>query len=275
RPRARDAAGRGARGRADRQPRSGHRSARLRSDARAQRVARHEPRRRDARSGSRGPYGARARAQGRRAQAGLAAGRPTRGAARETGVQTVEEPTARSSSPGLPIVAAAVCAAVVVVHRLPALPGPGWLVPTAILGLVALARPATRWWIVVAAATIWTVWSAERRLDERLPGALTGRDFAVAGWVDGFPTGPPARRTFSFVVERADDPAVPRRLRLGWYDAPDSLEAGEAFALTARLRPPRGAMNPGGFDYEQWLLAEGHGAGGGGLPREGAGDGQG
>ena len=175
-------------------------------------------------------------------------------------MQTVEEPTARSSSPGLPIVAAAVCAAVVVVHRLPALPGPGWLVPTAILGLVALARPATRWWIVVAAATIWTVWSAERRLDERLPGALTGRDFAVAGWVDGFPTGPPARRTFSFVVERADDPAVPRRLRLGWYDAPDSLEAGEAFALTVRLRPPRGAMNPGGFDYEQWLLVEGYGA---------------
>src|SRR5690606_18147851 len=38
------------------------------------------------------------------------------------------------------------------------------------------------------------------------------------------------------------------------------LTAGEAFALTVRLRAPRGAMNPGGFDYEQWLLVEGYGA---------------
>ena len=180
---------------------------------------------------------------------------------RRFGVRRVGEPkAARSSSPGLPIVAAAVCAAVVAAHRLPSLPGPGWLVPAAIFCLVALARPATRWWIVVAAAVIWAVWSAERRLDERLPDTLTGRDFAVVGWVDGFPAGPPARRTFSFVVERADDPAVPRRLRLGWYDAPEWLRAGETLALTVRLRPPRGAMNPGGFDYEQWLLVEGYGA---------------
>lgn len=169
-------------------------------------------------------------------------------------------PTARSHGPGLPVVAAAVCAAVVAVHRLPALPSPAGLVPAAILCLLALGRPCTRWWIVVVAAVIWTVWSAERRLDGRLPDALTGRDFEVVGWVDGFPAGSPARRTFSFVVERADDPAVPRRLRLGWYDAPDSLAAGEAFALTVRLRAPRGQMNPGGFDYERWLLVEGYGA---------------
>src|SRR5690606_9827878 len=57
-----------------------------------------------------------------------------------------------------------------------------------------------------------------------------------------------------------EDPLVPRRLRLGWYDAPASLRAGEWFALTARLRAPRGLSNPGGFDYEQWLLVNGYGA---------------
>jgi competence protein ComEC len=30
--------------------------------------------------------------------------------------------------------------------------------------------------------------------------------------------------------------------------------------LVVRLRPPHGARNPGGFDYEQWLLLSGHGA---------------
>lgn len=169
-------------------------------------------------------------------------------------------PRPEPHGPGLPLVAAAICAAAVTVHRLPTLPGPEWIVPAAILSLLALSRRSTRWWVVVAAAAAWTVCAAERRLDDRLPEALTGRDFAVTGWVDAFPTGPAARRSFSFTVETADHPAVPRRLRLGWYGAPAALAAGEPFALTVRLRAPRGLSNPGGFDYEQWLLVEGYGA---------------
>src|SRR5690606_30415689 len=146
------------------------------------------------------------------------------------------------------------------VHRLPELPGPAWLVPAAIAALLALARPDTRWLVCVLAACILTVASAERRLGERLPDDATGRDFAVVGWVAGFPTGTPERMTFSFVVEQAEEPIVPRRLRLGWYGAPASLRAGERLALTVRLRAPRGLANRGGFDYEQWLLVNGFGA---------------
>src|SRR5690606_35853563 len=47
---------------------------------------------------------------------------------------------------------------------------------------------------------------------------------------------------------------------LAWYGAPSTLAAGAAFDLTVRLRPPRGTLNPGGFDYERWLLVEGYGA---------------
>src|SRR5690606_30076459 len=76
----------------------------------------------------------------------------------------------------------------------------------------------------------------------------------------GFPSGNAERMTFPFVVEHAEDPLVPQRLRLGWYDAPGALRPGEWFSLTVRLRAPRGLSNPGGFDYEQWLLVEGYGA---------------
>ncbi|HEX6992850.1 MAG TPA: DNA internalization-related competence protein ComEC/Rec2 [Gammaproteobacteria bacterium] len=145
-------------------------------------------------------------------------------------------------------------------HRLPELPGPAWLVPAAIAALLALSRADTRWLALVIAACVFTVASAERRLGDRLPDEATGSDFAVAGWVAGFPTGTRERMTFSFVVEHAEDPRVPKRLRLGWYDAPPSLRAGERFALTVRLRAPRGLANPGGFDYEQWLLVNGFGA---------------
>src|SRR5690606_3430252 len=148
------------------------------------------------------------------------------------GVARVREPAGKPGGPGLAVIAVVVCAAIFVVHRLPQLPGPEWLIPAAITGLMALGRPGTRWLLVVVAACVWTVIGAERRLDDRLPDAATGRDFEVVGWVAGFPTGNAERMTFSFVVEHAEDPLVPRRLRLGWYDAPASLRAGEWFALT-------------------------------------------
>jgi competence protein ComEC len=53
---------------------------------------------------------------------------------------------------------------------------------------------------------------------------------------------------------------VPALVRLTWYEPPQPLSAGEPLELGARLRAPHGARNPGGFDYEQWLLVTGHGA---------------
>ncbi len=166
----------------------------------------------------------------------------------------------KPAGPTLPLLAAIVCAAITLIHRLPELPGLAWLVPAAIATLLALERPGTRWLIVVIAACGWTVAAAERGLRDRLPDAATGSDFAVVGWVSGFPEASPERTRFAFVVEHADDPLVPKRLRLGWYDAPPSLHAGQSYRLTVRLRAPRGLANPGGFDYAQWLLMNGYGA---------------
>ena len=46
------------------------------------------------------------------------------------------------------------------------------------------------------------------------------------------------------------------RVRLSWYEPPD-LAAGERWLVEGRLRPPWGNLNPGGFDYERWLLGQG------------------
>ena len=51
------------------------------------------------------------------------------------------------------------------------------------------------------------------------------------------------------------------RVRLTWYDAPE-LTAGQTWRVEGKLRPPWGYRNPGGFDYERWLLGAGlHGTG--------------
>ncbi len=49
----------------------------------------------------------------------------------------------------------------------------------------------------------------------------------------------------------ADDYEV----RLTWYDPP-ALARGERWVVEGRLRPPWGNRNPGGFDYERWLLGQ-------------------
>jgi competence protein ComEC len=148
----------------------------------------------------------------------------------------------------------------VAAHQLPELPAAGWGVPAALAALLALRSAPLRLVLVAVAAAAWTCWCAGERLAERLPLAALGADFALTGTVAGFPSTAPGQITFAFEVEEPRPLGVPRRVRLTWYDAPADVRPGDALALTARLRPPRGARNPGGFDYEQWLMVNGYGA---------------
>lgn len=45
-------------------------------------------------------------------------------------------------------------------------------------------------------------------------------------------------------------------LNLSWYSAP-ALRTGQIWRAEPILRRPRGLVNPGGFDYGQWLLGQG------------------
>jgi len=158
------------------------------------------------------------------------------------------------------VVAGAWFVGTLVVHQLPRLPGAGVYVPLGLGALLALRFAATRWVVWGIAGFAWTAISAQQRLDERLAPAVSGRDVEVRGYVDGFPTLAPGQATFSFVVDEPRPAGVPPLVRLTWYDAPRAVEAGDALELVARLRSPHGVRNPGGFDYERWLLMTQHGA---------------
>ncbi|MEO8464421.1 MAG: DNA internalization-related competence protein ComEC/Rec2 [Gammaproteobacteria bacterium] len=144
-------------------------------------------------------------------------------------------------------------------HSLPALPGTAWCVPV-LLAVLLVLRARWAWPLLAfAAACVWTVLAAETRVEQRMPPAAAG-DYELSGSIDTFPTLAPGQATFGFTVDAARPRSVPPRLRLTWYDAPADLAGGDAFRFTVRLRSPHGARNPGGFDYEQWLLVNGYGA---------------
>ena len=98
---------------------------------------------------------------------------------------------------------------------------------------------------------------ARLRIDERLDPALAGSDLTVKVQVIDFVD---QRQVTRLLIRPLDRPDLPHRLRVSWYD-PDAVPRyGQCWELTLRLRPPRGYLNAGRFDYERWLFEQKLGA---------------
>jgi competence protein ComEC len=144
---------------------------------------------------------------------------------------------------------------VLAVHALPELPGIG--------ALALLAAPALlpwrgrRPWSAFALGLLLTVLHGRALLEERWPRERHGSDHAVEGIVASLPERDGEAQRFLF--EPADR-ELPRRIRVAWYRSAEVVRGAECWRFTLRLRTPHGSLNPGGFDYEAWLLRQGIGA---------------
>lgn len=147
---------------------------------------------------------------------------------------------------------------VVLLHQCSELPGRLWIF---LLALCASALPWRQCRIPAAfcLGVLWACWQASAALANRLPAALEGVDLTVTGRVVAFETDGPRYSRLVLRPTSVDGAAdwQPRRLRLGWYGEPPAMAAGDTWRLRVRLKRPNGLMNPGGFDYERWLFAQG------------------
>ncbi|MGB8855251.1 MAG: DNA internalization-related competence protein ComEC/Rec2 [Burkholderiales bacterium] len=112
----------------------------------------------------------------------------------------------------------------------------------------------------------WAAWRAQVRIAEHLPAEWEGRDISVIGVVASLPQKTARGLRFEFDIEKklTVDALAPGHVSLNFYRdsrvgeqgsaiMPD-IRAGERWQWTVRLRKPHGAVNPGGFDVEAWLL---------------------
>lgn len=129
--------------------------------------------------------------------------------------------------------------------------------------------------VLLTMTLLWAIGWGSWQLQNRLDPALEGRDLWVEGRIDGLVTKRQVEaqsqarireiQRFNFEVVRAEGEAgqpllnFPSHLRLSVYDGPAVL-GGEGWRLRVRLKRPQGFANPGGFDYERWLLARSIGA---------------
>lgn len=149
----------------------------------------------------------------------------------------------------------------------------GGLVLGALTCRARAGRPAGVVWlrrvlsVVIAfgCAVAWSAWRAEHRLTDALHGELEGVNLVVRGHVASLPQAADLGWRFVFETEPGVE-GVPRRLLLSWRSGRGEQAGaavlpaprpGEAWSFLVRLRRPHGFANPGGFDYEAWLLERG------------------
>ena len=97
---------------------------------------------------------------------------------------------------------------------------------------------------------------AHWRMADELAFEDEGRDIAVEGVIATLPVKLERGVRFEFDVERVIAPgvSVPSRVLLGWYSGDTVVQPGERWAFTVRMKRSHGTMNPGGFDFEAWML---------------------
>jgi competence protein ComEC len=103
-------------------------------------------------------------------------------------------------------------------------------------------------------AALWAHW----QLADELAFADERRDVIVTGVIASLPAQLMRGTRFEFDVLSAETPGVhvPAHVSLGWYST-GRVRPGELWRFGVRLRRPHGALNPGGFDLEAWMLERG------------------
>ncbi|NBD95928.1 MAG: DNA internalization-related competence protein ComEC/Rec2 [Gammaproteobacteria bacterium] len=153
---------------------------------------------------------------------------------------------------------------------LPSLPELGVLIALAAIAGAGCAFGLTRFPALLVLGALWFAAAAQFQLERQWPVERAGEVVTVVGTIVDLPRQHDRTTSFLLEVEGESSPqSVPERIRVRWYRPFRRLEPGSRWRLALWLAPPVGRDNPGGFDYERYLLANRVGATGSvrGRPR--------
>ncbi len=154
--------------------------------------------------------------------------------------------------------ALACTAGTLVAQRLPTLSDFWWVLSIISIAWLFRRRSWSCLLIVFVAAMGWAAFRAYLILDQGLPETLESQDVIVTGTVHSLPQYTERYLKFDLDVEklthRGRPYPSPGRIRLRDYRTDAKVRAGDRWRFRVRLKRPHGFQNPGGFDYEAWLL---------------------
>ncbi len=163
-------------------------------------------------------------------------------------------------------------AGILLLQMLPELPARTWVLGLPVVLLTLVFVPPLRLPAWSLTGFLWALLLAPPPM--ALPAGLEGVDLQIEGWIASIPDREWRNTRFEFVVDRAlrgeqPAPLAGQRLRLAWWNDGEAgadenpaverpaLRVGDRWSFAVRLKPPRGLLNPGGFDYERYLYAMG------------------
>jgi competence protein ComEC len=131
------------------------------------------------------------------------------------------------------------------------------------LSLISVMLGAWYWWkndnflrclavflFGIGLANIHADWALSQRLH-------TSLDSEVIGQVEGLPLSDEESTRFEFRITASKNKnIIGKKVRLSWYGAKPDLTAGSTWKFAVLLRPLRGLLNPGGFDFERRALEQ-------------------
>jgi competence protein ComEC len=141
------------------------------------------------------------------------------------------------------------------------LPSKLWVIAIPILLLPHHFFPRVRPLIALAFGFLWALLHAHSVMDYGISDELHGKDVYVEGVVVSLTESNYRRTRFEFQIDRMElngsEQRLPGRVQVSWYRFAPKIVAGQRWGLVLRLKRPHGFANPGGFDYEGWLLQRG------------------
>ena len=132
-------------------------------------------------------------------------------------------------------------------------------------------KKVAKFFLLMAWGSCWGVLSGHQLLRHQLPDSLDKHDFSITGHVQQILSNSDEHVRFVVLIDSAhqlgqpDDPVPLKLVLLNDYPSTHlktdlNIDLGDRWQFVVRLRPLRGMLNPGGFDYQSWLLQKGYSA---------------
>lgn len=108
--------------------------------------------------------------------------------------------------------------------------------------------------LVFSIGLLWALFNTYAIYEQRLPFDLQKKPLEIVGVVSSIPEFQNGIQCFEMDIKSIFPKTLwanPGRIKLRWYDGPESLRVGEVWRLTVKLKRPHAYANPGSFDSER------------------------
>lgn len=106
---------------------------------------------------------------------------------------------------------------------------------------------------------LWMSWNIHGVVNQGIPSEIEAKPLEVVGIIADIPVVREGLSSFVFDLKQTSPKSLwpnPGRVKVRWKNAPQSLEVGDEWRFSIKLKRPHGYANPGSFDKERQFFQQ-------------------